>query len=93
MTPAENVVPGQFFATFKVQKKSEYGKASPESYIVSCSGTYMVNIAINVEHHLKDVGTSHKSYLKDTQDLLHQLLQTNQNNSLPDNAMLGSCMV
>ena len=88
LTPAENVVPGRFYATFKVHRQYEHGKVPPERAIVSCSGTYMENIAIYVEHNLKDLGTSHESYLKDTPDFLRQLLQKNQNNSLPDNAML-----
>ena len=54
MTPAENVIPGRFYALFKVHKEYEHGKAPPVRAIISCSGTFSENIAIYVDHHLKD---------------------------------------
>jgi hypothetical protein len=88
MTPAENVKPGRFYATFKVHKEYEHGTAPPERAIVSCSGTFTENIAIFVEHHLQEAGRSHRTYLKDTPDFLRQLQQINQEEELPANAIL-----
>ena len=56
MLPANNAVPGRFYGTFKVHKKYKHGRAPPFRGIVSCSGTFMENIRIYVEHNLKEIG-------------------------------------
>ena len=88
MTPAEDVKPGRFYATFKVHKEYEHGTAPPERAIISCSGTFTENIAIFVEHHLQEAGSSHETYLKDTPDFLRQLQELNKKEQLPANALL-----
>ena len=88
MTPGESVIPGRFYALFKVHKEYEHGKAPPVRAIVSCSGTFSENIAIYVDHHLKELGVSHPSYLQDTPDFLRQLQDINQKETLPENALL-----
>ena len=88
MLPEEEVNPGRFYATFKVHKEYISGKAPSERAIVSCSGTFTENIAIYVEHHLQEIGTSHDTYLQDTPDFLRQLQQINLNEQLPENALL-----
>ena len=88
MTPAEDVKPGRFYATFKVHKQYEHGTAPPERAIVSCSGTFSENIAIFVEHHLQEAGSSHSSYIKDTPDFLRQLQDLNLAGELPLHALL-----
>jgi hypothetical protein len=56
--------------------------------IVSCSGTLTENIAIYVEHHIKNAGKSHSSYLEDTPDFLRHIEHLNNTQIIPDNAML-----
>ena len=63
MLPAENVTPGRFYATFKVHKQYEHGKAPPLRGIVSCSGTVTENIALFVENEIKELGQSHRLLL------------------------------
>ena len=46
------------------------------------------NIATYVDHHLKELGRSHDSYIQDTPDFLRQLQNINQTETLPDNALL-----
>ena len=41
-----------------------------------------------MEHHLKEAGTTHDSYLKATPDFLRPLQQMNVNQKLPANAVL-----
>ena len=64
----EAPVPGCFYCTFKVHKKYEQGTAPPPRGLVSCSGTLTENIAIFVDHHIKELGQEHETYLQDTPD-------------------------
>ena len=84
----EAPVPGRFYCTFKVHKRYEHGKAPPPRGIVSCSGTLTENIAIYVEHHIKNIGKSHSTYLEDTPDFLRHVENLNNTEKIPDNAML-----
>ena len=88
MLPEEDIKPGRFYATFKVHKTYTPGTAPPERAIVSCSGTFTENIAIYVEHHLQEVGTSHDTYLQDTPDFLRKLQKINLEEKLPEHALL-----
>ena len=88
MLPNENLLPGRFYGTFQVHKKYEHGKAPPLRGIVSCSGTMMENIAVYVEHHLKELGKSHDSYLEDTPDFLRHIQEINEGENLPDSVLL-----
>ena len=81
-------VPGRFYCTFKVHKNHEHGKAPPPRAIVSCSGTLTENIALYVEHHLKEAGQLHEAFLEDTPHFLRDIEELNQGEALPDNAML-----
>ena len=88
MLPEEHAKPGRFYATFKVHKDYTHGTAPPERAIVSGSRTFTENIAIFVEHHLKEVGTLHDTYLQDTPDFLRRLQQMNMEEKLPEHALL-----
>ena len=55
---------------------------------MSGSGTFTENIAIFVEHHLKEVGMLHDTYLQDTPDVLRRLQQMNMEERIPENALL-----
>ena len=54
MLPPDKVIPGRFYGTFKVHKSYAHGKAPPIRGILSTSGTLLENIAIYVEHHVKE---------------------------------------
>ena len=90
MLPPEGAlpVPGRFYCTFKVHKEHAHGKAPPPRGIVSCSGTLTENIAIFVEHNIKEAGKSHETFLEDTPHFLRLLEEVNSGERLPDNAML-----
>ena len=88
MLPEEDEKPGRFYATFKVHKDYTQGTGPPERAIVSGSGTFTENIAIFVEHHLKEVGTLHDTYLQDTPDFLQRLQKMNIEEKLPENVVI-----
>ena len=69
--------PGRFYCNFKVHKPHEINKAPPERPITSQSGSFCENIATYVEHHIKHIGTKHKSYLKDTPHFLRLVKKLN----------------
>ena len=75
MLPEEDEKPGCVYATFKVHKDYTHGTPPQERVIVSGSGTFTENIAIFVEHHLKEVGMLYDTYLQDTPDFLRRLQQ------------------
>ena len=62
----EGPIPGRFYCTFQVHKQYKHGEAPPPRGIVRCSGTLMENVAIFVEHHIKELGQSHEAFLEDT---------------------------
>ena len=87
----DNTNPSKFYLTFKVHKKHEIGKAPPERPIVSGSGSPTENIGLFVEHHIKHLGTQHKSYLQDTPDFLRKIEQiNNEKEDLPKETILAS---
>jgi len=74
MSPKE-AHPSKFYATMKVHKDHETGEIPPIRPIVSSSGALTENIALFVEHHIKEAGRSHEAYIQDTPDFLRQLQQ------------------
>ena len=85
---ADNKEPGRFYCNFKVHKPHEHGKAPPERPIISGSGSLTEGIATFVNHHIKEIGTKHETYLKDTPDFLRLIEKINQGQKLSSNAML-----
>ena len=81
--------PSKFYLTFKVHKPHEIGKAPPERPIVSGSRSVTENIATFIEYYIKDIGTKHDTYLKDTQDFLRNIEEINKE-ELPLNTILAS---
>ena len=67
---ASDKEPGRFYCNFKVHKPHSPNQAPPERPIVSGSGSITEGIATFVNHHIKDLGTSHETYLQDTPDFL-----------------------
>ena len=76
---ADEKVAGRLYATFKVHKQHEAGKAPPERPIISGNGSVTENISAFVDHHIKLLAVQHFSYLQDTPDFL-RLLETEVNN-------------
>ena len=63
----------RFYATFKVHKKHEVGKAPPERPIISGNGSITENISAFVDYHIKALAVEQFSYLQDTPDFLRFL--------------------
>ena len=80
--------PGRFYCNFKVHKPHVFKTAPPVRPITSQSGSICENIGTFVEHHIKHIGTTHESYLKDTPDFLRTIQQINRVHTLGPNAML-----
>ena len=60
----------KFYMTFKVHKENEHGKAPPERPICSGCGSMFENVSKYIEHHIKEIGTTHTTYLQDTPEML-----------------------
>ena len=84
----ENLIPGKFYALFKVHKQHEIGKSPPIRPIVSGCGSMFENIGLFIDHHIKEFGTKHKSHLQDTPDFLRQIEMLNKKTKLPENSIL-----
>ena len=80
--------PGTFYATFKVHKTHHEPELPPLWPIVSASGSITENIALFVEHHIKELANKHDAYLKDTPDFLRKVENVNEKETLPENAIL-----
>lgn len=78
----------KFYCNFKVHKEHEHGEIPPVRSIVSCSGGLLENPSAFVEHHIKEQGTNHKTYLQDTPDFLRKIEEINKRGPLPENAVL-----
>ena len=87
MNPDDKGV-GKFYSTFKVHKDHTVGKPPPLRPIVSGCGSITENIGVFVEHFIKDIATSHQSYLKDTPDFLRVIEDINKKVNLPESAKL-----
>ena len=79
---------GKFYCNSKVHKDHNPGSVPPPRPIVSCCGSVTESIGLFVEHYLKPLATTHKSYIQDTPDFLRQILDYNQKVKLPLNAIL-----
>ena len=55
---------------------------------MSCCGSITEYIGIFIEHHIKELGNTHPSYLQDTPDFLRKVENMNMNMTLPENAIL-----
>ena len=85
-TEGKNVC--KFYANFKVHKEHNHGELPEIRPIVSGSGSFLENVALYVEHHVKHEATKHTSRLKDTPDFLRKLEELKQKGPLPKNAMV-----
>ena len=87
MDPKDRV-PGRFYCTFKVHKDHKEGEAPPERPIISGSNSITENASLFVEHHIKELGNKHESFLKDTPHFLREIEMINEEQKLPKNAIL-----
>ena len=78
----------KFYCNFKVHKDHDHGELPPVRPIVSVSGGILENPSAFVDHHIKELGTKHNTYLQDTPDFLRKIEEINENGPLPDNAIL-----
>ena len=60
--------PSRFYCNCKLHKKHEHGQTPPERPIISGSGSLTEGIRMCVNHHIKETGTKHPTYLQDTSD-------------------------
>ena len=74
---------GRFYQLFKLHKAHD--KIPPERPIVSASGSITENLSHFVQHFVRDLATTHVSYLQDTPDLLREL---DKLENIPDDAIL-----
>ena len=89
MDPAEKQ-PAKFYCTFKVHKPHKAGETPPVRPIVSGSGSITENTSLFVQHHIREQATKHESYLKDTPDFLRKVEKLNQEQEIPENAILAT---
>jgi hypothetical protein len=80
--------PAKFYCTFKVHKPHEPMSAPPERPIVSACGSMMEKASEFVEHHIKQHGVQHESYLEDTPDFLRHIDNLNKSGKIPKNALI-----
>ena len=63
-------------------------KPPPERPICSGCGSMFENVSKYIEYHIKEVGTTHTTYLQDTPDFLRYIETINNQGDLPQNAKL-----
>ena len=76
----------KFYCNFKIHK--EHVHIPPVRPIISGSGSIVENPSKFIDFHIKDLATSHKSYLQDTPYFIRKIEHINKNHKLPQNAML-----
>ena len=88
---ADEKAAARFYATFKVHKTHEVGKAPPERPIISGNGSVTENISAFVDHHIKALAVKHFSFLQDTPDFLRYLeSEINSGEKLPANTIVAT---
>ena len=78
----------KFYLLFKVHKAHTPMKAPPERAIVSGCNSVMENVGKLVEHYIKEIATTHPTYLQDTPDFLRFLQNLNEKGDIPTNSIL-----
>ena len=84
----EDKDPAKFYALFKIHKEHLNGETPPLRPIVSGSGSLSEGIATVVEHYLKEIASSHKTYLQDTSDHIRNVEKINEGSALSVNSIL-----
>ena len=71
-----------------MHKNYKHKTAPPPRAIISGSGSITENASLFVQHHIKNISTSHPSYIQDSPDFLRAIEEVNQGPKLEDNVML-----
>ena len=87
MDPEDKDV-ARVYCNFKVHKSYEPKTAPPPRAIISGSGSITENASLFVQHHIKDISTTHPSYIQDTPDFLRAIDAINKGPKLDENVML-----
>ena len=87
---ADNKEPARFYCNFKVHKKHDPNTVPPERPIISGSGSITEGIGTYINHHIKDIGTHHDTYLQDTPHFLRIIEQINSGPNLETNVFLAT---
>ena len=82
--------PSRFYSNFKVHKKHEHGLTPPERPIISGLGSLTEGIGMYVNHHIKETGTKHPTYLQDTSNFLRITEENNNGPKLPSYALIAT---
>ena len=82
--------PSKFYCNVKVHKKHEHGQIPHERPIISESGSLTEGFGIYVNHHIKETGTKHPTYLQDTSNFLRIIEENNNGPKLPPNALIAT---
>ena len=77
---------GQFYVNLKVHKP--HLNIPPPRPLISGSGSITENIGKFVEYHIKDIASSHESYMQDTPDFLRIIDKINRGPKLNPNTIL-----
>ena len=80
--------PAKFYCISKIHKDHTPPETPPLRPIVSGSGSITENMGVYLEHHIKEIAASHKSYLQDTPHFLRQIEKINKGPRLPKNTIL-----
>ena len=87
---ANDKEPSSFYCNFKVHKKHEHDQTLPERPIISGSGSLAEGIGMYVNHHIKERGTKHPTYLQATSDFLRIKEDINNCPKFSSNALLAT---
>jgi hypothetical protein len=87
---ADNKEPARFYCNFKVHDKHDPNTVPPERPIISGSGSITEGIGTYTNHHIKDIGTHHDTYLQDTPHFLRIIEQINSGPNLETNVFLAT---
>ena len=86
MDPSDKSI-AKFYCNFKVHKNHKVGELPPPRPIVSGKNSMTEGIGKFVEHHVKEISKSHKTYLEDTPDFLREIEKVS---GLDNNHILAS---
>ena len=80
--------PGRFYCNFKVHKQHSSNEIPPERPIIYGSGSITEGIATFVNYHIKEIATTHSTYLQDTPDFLRIIENKNSGPQLNQNVII-----
>ena len=85
---ADDKEPARFYCNFKVHKPHKPNTVPPERPIISGSESITEGIGTYINHHIKEIGTQHETYIQDTPDFLREIEKINSGPKLSKNILL-----